>query len=328
MSVGRADAGHRLDRVLAAALGGLSRSRIKALIAAGRVRLEAPEGGGATITEPAYRVKPGQRFVVVEPRPAPARPRPQAIALRVVYEDADIVVVDKPAGLVVHPAPGHRDATLVNALIAHCGASLSGIGGVLRPGIVHRLDKDASGLIVAAKNDAAHAALVRQFATRALSRTYQAVVWGVPAPAAGRIVGNIGRSPRNRKKMAVLAAGGRPAATRYRLTEAFAGVASLLALRLETGRTHQIRVHLAHTGHPVVGDPVYGRRRAGASPAARLAAAFPRQALHAHALVLCHPRRGETMRFSAPLPADMRALLDGLRAATHIEAETEESRPA
>ena len=306
MHAGSADAGARLDTLLAGRLGGLSRSRVKALILAGRL-----SAGGATIADPSYRVKRGQRFELSVPEAAPAAPRAQAIELAVVYEDADIIVLDKPAGMVVHPAPGNPDRTLVNALIAHCGASLSGIGGVLRPGIVHRLDKDTSGLLVAAKNDAAHAALSAQFATRTLVRGYRAVVIGTPVPASGEIAGNIGRSPANRKKMAVLRRGGRPALTRYRVLRPLGGVASLLECRLETGRTHQIRVHLAHIGHAVIGDPLYGGRR-GAGVPERLKGAlagFHRQALHAFVLELRHPTSGERHRFESDLPNDMKGLI-------------------
>lgn len=306
------DAGTRIDKFLAGALPDLSRARIKALIAAGRL-----VSGGETIADPSYRVKPGQRFDLSVPAATPAVPRGQAIALDVIYEDADLIVVDKPAGMVVHPAPGNPDRTLVNALIAHCGDSLSGIGGVQRPGIVHRLDKDTSGLIVAAKNDFTHAGLGAQFATRDLTRRYKAVVWGVPAPVAGMIEGNIGRSPRNRKKMAVVTRGGRPAITRYRILRTFGGVASLIECRLETGRTHQIRVHLAARGHPLIGDPLYGRGRrqrtfglAGSS--LKAVAGFRRQALHACSLVFRHPRSGDRLRFDIDLPADIKALIDSL----------------
>ncbi len=314
LSAGPEDAGRRLDQFLAAALPELSRSRLKSLIQAGRLT-----SGGATITEPSYRVKPGQAFALRVPAPRPATPKAQAIALDILYEDDDLVVIDKPAGLVVHPAPGNPDATLVNALIAHCGDSLSGIGGVQRPGIVHRLDKETSGLLVAAKNDAAHAGLARQFADRSLSRVYLALVWGVPRPREGEIAGNIGRHPTRRKQMAVLRRGGRPALTRYRVVEVFGDeAAAAVECRLATGRTHQIRVHLAWRGHGVIGDPVYGGRRrkggrGGGGVLAEAAAAMARQALHARALSFRHPRTGETMRFESPLPADMADLVAALR---------------
>ena len=309
-AVAASDAGMRLDRLLAAALPQYSRSRLKALIEEGRVT-----SAGATIAEPSYRVKPGQRFDLFVPEALPATPQAQAIALAVVYEDAELIVVDKPAGMVVHPAPGSADRTLVNALIAHCGASLSGIGGVRRPGIVHRLDKDTSGLIVAAKTDAAHAALSAQFAARDIERAYAALVWGVPRPAHGAIEGNIGRSTRNRKKMAVLRTGGRAAVTHYRTERRYGTAASLLECRLATGRTHQIRVHLAHFGHPVIGDPAYGgglspaRAKTAGPDAAEAVRRLGRQALHARTLGFRHPATGAPMRFSSPLPTDINELM-------------------
>ena len=317
---GPGDAGARLDKFLASALTGLSRTRIKALIEDGRLVASAPGGtGGATIADPSHGVKPGQSYALTVPAAVPAAPRGQAIELNIAYEDADLIVVDKPAGMVVHPAPGNRDSTLVNALIGHCGTGLSGIGGVQRPGIVHRLDKDTSGLIVVAKNDAAHAGLAAQFATRTLTRAYQAVVWGIPSPTAGDIVGNIGRSPANRKKMAVLRRGGRPAATRYRVRKALGGVASLIEARLMTGRTHQLRVHLSHLGYPVLGDPLYGRaprRRIAAlpEPVRRAITGFRRQALHAYLIEFRHPRSGEQRRLICELPNDMKDLIACLEA--------------
>ena len=310
-------AGERLDKALAAGLPGLSRSRVQALLEQGCVR-----ESGRTVTEPSLRVKLGQTFDVFIPEAEPAQPEAQDIPLDVVYEDEDVLVIDKPAGLVVHPAAGNPDNTLVNALLAHCGDSLSGIGGVKRPGIVHRLDKDTSGLMVVAKNDRAHHALTEQFSGRSLSRTYQALVWGVPSPKEGRIEGNIGRSTADRKKMAVVTGGGKHAATRYRVVKAFGTAMSLVECVLETGRTHQIRVHMAHIGHPVVGDPLYGKGRAGRAggkhasalpePPRSLFVGFPRQALHAVALSFVHPRKGESVRFQTGLPADMRHLIDTL----------------
>ncbi|RDD61951.1 RluA family pseudouridine synthase [Ferruginivarius sediminum] len=306
-------AGERIDRTLAAALPELSRSRLKALIEAGCLTSD-----GETIAEASYRVKAGQVFVLDVPPPAPARPQAQAMDLAVVYEDEAVIVVDKPAGLVVHPAPGNPDRTLVNALIAHCGDSLLGIGGERRPGIVHRLDKDTSGLLVAAKTETAHAELVRQFSAREIERVYKAVVWGVPAPTQGELSGNIGRSPHNRKKMAVLAHGGRPAVTRYKVERALAnGNAALVGCRLLTGRTHQIRVHLAEAGHPLIGDPLYGRahgkrlRQLGkrARDAVR---AFDRQALHAATLGFRHPVTGAPCRFESRLPTDLARLIEAL----------------
>jgi 23S rRNA pseudouridine1911/1915/1917 synthase len=320
-----ADAGLRLDKLLAQRLPALSRSRLKALIESGRV-----SSGGATIGDANRRVKPGEVFVVDVPPPEPAVPAGEAIALDIVYEDTQLIVVDKPAGLVVHPAPGHAGGTLVNALIAHCGESLSGIGGVKRPGIVHRLDKDTSGLIVAGKSDAAHRALSRQFAAHGrdgtMQRAYLAVVWGAPSPRIGRIEAPLGRKASNRTKIAVVREGeaGRPAATRYELVEVFKGasgkpVASLVRCTLETGRTHQVRVHMAHIGHPLLGDATYGASHTASArllgPAARDALqALGRQALHAAVLGFMHPATGRQMRFESPLPADIARLVEALRA--------------
>jgi 23S rRNA pseudouridine1911/1915/1917 synthase len=306
------DAGERLDRVLAARLGGLSRSRLKQLIEEGRV---ASESG--TIRDPSLRVKPGQVFAVAVPPAIDDTPRPQAIALDIRHEDEHLLVLEKPAGLVVHPAPGNPDGTLVNALLAHCGESLPGIGGVKRPGIVHRLDKDTSGLMVVAKSDLAHRKLSADFAARRIARAYWAVVWGLPFPRQGEIAGNIGRSPRDRKKMAVLRSGGREAVTRYTVLKPYGTVAALLECRLATGRTHQIRVHLAERGHPLIGDPVYGggatrRRRAGLPAAAEGAASFPRQALHAYLLGFDHPATGARLQFESIMPRDMRELASAL----------------
>ena len=307
--------GGRLDRVLAGALG-RSRTRVKRLIEDGSVSL----GGGAagTIEEPSHKVKPGQTFAVILPEPADPEPAGEAIALAVLHEDDDLIVIDKQAGLVVHPAPGNPDGTLVNALIAHCGASLSGIGGVRRPGIVHRLDKATSGLMVAAKNDSTHRALADQFKARSVARAYTALAWGGPARGAGEIAGNIGRNPRNRKKMAVLAHGGRPALTRWRVRRRFGEAACRLECRLATGRTHQIRVHLAARGWPVIGDASYGggltppRRRAAGPRGADAVAALGRHALHAHELGFRHPASGETLRFQSDLPNELRLLENAL----------------
>jgi len=305
VTVEDAEAGERLDRVLAARLAAYSRTRLKHLVESGQVMLE-----GATITDPSLRVKPGQSFIVAIPPPVDDRPTPQAMALAIVYEDEQVLVLDKPAGLVVHPAPGNLDRTLVNALLAHCGDSLAGIGGVKRPGIVHRLDKDTSGLLVIAKTDLAHQKLSADFAARRLTRAYLAVVRGVPNPGAGEIEARIGRSKTDRKKMAVLATGGKAALTRYRTLRRFGAAAALLECRLATGRTHQIRVHLAAKGHPLIGDPVYGRGRASSLPPA--ARDFGRQALHAERLGFTHPTRGEYLEFSTPLPSDMAALIASL----------------
>jgi 23S rRNA pseudouridine1911/1915/1917 synthase len=309
--------GERLDRALAAALGpsqaALSRTRVKGLIEAGAVHLE-PDF--QAVTDPSQRVRPGQTFAIIVPEARPLIVEGQQIPLDIVYEDADVIVVDKPAGMVVHPAPGNPDRTLVNALIAHCGASLKGIGGVLRPGIVHRLDKDTSGLMVAAKTDEAHQSLVAQFAARSVERVYAALVWGTPQPRRGEISGSIGRSRADRKKMAVVGSG-KPALTHYEVKRSFAGGAvSLLDCRLATGRTHQIRVHLTSIGHPLLGDPVYGRssgRRRALPPAAATAvASFGRQALDAYVLGFRHPSSGARLRFEKNIPTDIKVLVSTL----------------
>lgn len=295
----------RADKVLAEA-SGLSRARVQALIAEGRAAV-----AGSALASPSARLAAGSAFVIALPPPAPLAAIAQDIPLVVVHEDADLIVVDKPAGFVVHPAAGNADGTLVNALLHHCRGRLSGIGGVARPGIVHRIDKDTSGLLVVAKSDAAHEGLARQFADHSIARTYLAVTAGHPRPAAGTITARLGRSERDRKKMAVLAddaARGKHAVTHYRTLEALDG-AALVECRLETGRTHQVRVHLAHIGHPLLGDPVYGRTPAALKPVlARLG--FARQALHAASLGFVHPVTGEPLLFEAPLPADMRELID------------------
>jgi 23S rRNA pseudouridine1911/1915/1917 synthase len=307
--------GERLDRALAAQLPDLSRSRLKALIEEGRVRM-----AGETLSEASYRVKSGQNFAISLPEPRAAEPVAQAMDLAIIYEDEEVIVVDKPAGLVVHPAPGNPDSTLVNALLAHCGTSLTGIGGVARPGIVHRIDKDTSGLVVAAKTAAAHASLAKQFAAHTVERAYQAFVWGVPWPAEGAIEGNVGRSRADRKKMAVVEKAGKPALTRYRVEARYRDVAAKLECRLATGRTHQIRVHCAHRGHPLLGDPTYGRpdrRRQAAQdrPGFQAAlAALGRQALHAGLLGFVHPTRQSVLRFESPLPADLARLQGFLEA--------------
>ncbi|MEO3431533.1 RluA family pseudouridine synthase [Inquilinus sp. CAU 1745] len=300
----------RLDKILAAALPDLSRARLQGLIASGHVA-----GDGGTIDDASRRVKPGQRFIIVVPPAVAAEPEPQAMDLAVVYEDEAILVLDKPAGLVVHPAAGNPDRTLVNALLAHCGDSLSGIGGVARPGIVHRLDKDTSGLMVVAKNDSAHAGLSAQFADRTLSRSYLAVTRGVPSPRRGVIEGAIGRSGRDRKKMAVVSRNGKEATTFYEVREALGLSAALVACELATGRTHQIRVHLTSIGHPIVGDPTYGGGVRGDGPDKAVMRSFPRQALHAAHLKLVHPLTGEKMNFDSPMPADMTTLTSALRGA-------------
>ena len=297
----------RLDRYLADSLPEVSRSRIKALILSGHAAID-----GAAVTNPAKPLRQGQTVALGMPAATPAVPEPQAIPLVVVYEDEALVVVDKPAGLVVHPAPGNPDRTLVNALLAHCGETLSGIGGVRRPGIVHRLDKETSGLMVAAKTDTAHQALAAQFAAHSIARAYAAVAWGVPSPRQGSVSGNIGRDPRNRKRMTIVSKGGKPARTGYRVQCVLGdGLASLLRCRLETGRTHQIRVHMREIGCPLVGDPVYGRgRKTTPKGAPEAAIAFPRQALHAYFLGFTHPLSLRTLGFRSNFPNDIRRLLD------------------
>jgi 23S rRNA pseudouridine1911/1915/1917 synthase len=332
------EAGERLDRLLATHVAELSRSRLKALIEAGAVAVD-----GRTIRDPSHRVSSGAAIKLDVPPPDPAKPAPEAIALNVVYEDDDIIVINKPKNLVVHPAAGHWTGTLVNALISHCGTSLSGIGGERRPGIVHRLDKDTTGLMVVAKNDRAHRALVAQFADHGrrgepFERGYLAFVWGAPAGSRGVIERPIGRHPRARDRMAVRE-GGREAATHWQVLERYGEaarrvsgvgrperarssgkvgrsgepVASLLACRLETGRTHQIRVHLASVGHPIMGDSVYGagfRSKARLLPpqAQATLAALGRQALHAHILTIKHPSSGKILRFQSELPPDLARL--------------------
>jgi 23S rRNA pseudouridine1911/1915/1917 synthase len=302
-------AGARLDKWLAGALPEVSRSRLKALIEDGAVSL-----GSKIERDPARKVKAGEVIRVVIPAPAAAIPQAQAMNLAVVYEDDHLIVVDKPAGLVVHPAAGNLDRTLVNALLAHCGPSLAGIGGVRRPGIVHRIDKDTSGLLVVAKSDQAHAGLSAQFAAHDVERRYDAVVWGIPKPARDTITGAIGRSQRNRKKMAIVARGGRPAETSYTTVTRFGSVAAHLHCRLKTGRTHQIRVHLTSKGHPLVGDPVYGRGRT-ARGGGEVVRDFSRQALHASTLGFVHPVTGKKLSFESPLPEDMRRLIEALHRA-------------
>ena len=313
----------RLDRVLAARLEELSRSRLKALILAGSVAV-----GNAPVRDPAHHVAQGDMITIEVPEAVPAEPKGEDIALDIVYEDDDLIVINKPKGLVVHPAAGHESGTLVNALIAHCGASLSGIGGVRRPGIVHRLDKDTTGLMVVAKNDRAHQSLTAQFAdhgrTGPMQRGYMAFVWGVPNRQRGTVDAPIDRHPYAREKMAVRESG-REAITHWEIQEVYPGrdrkpVAALLACQLETGRTHQIRVHLSHIGHPLLGDAVYGshfKTKAGhLGPGGQAAlAALGRQALHAYLLALEHPRTGELLHWEAALPEDLLLLRSALEAA-------------
>jgi len=312
----------RLDRVLAVRLAELSRSRLKALILAGQVAVKS-----LPVRDPAYHVTSGDTITIDVPEAIAPEPKGEDIALDIVYEDDDIIVIDKPSGLVVHPAAGHETGTLVNALIAHCGTSLSGIGGVRRPGIVHRLDKDTTGLLVAAKNDRAHQSLTAQFAdhgrTGAMRRGYMAFAWDVPGRQRGIIDAPIDRHPYAREKMAVRDSG-REAITHWEIQEAFNGrdgkpVAALLACQLETGRTHQIRVHLAHIGHPLMGDSVYGphfkTKASHLGPNSQAALdSLRRQALHAYLLALEHPKTGEILHWERPLPEDLLLLQRSLRA--------------
>jgi 23S rRNA pseudouridine1911/1915/1917 synthase len=318
----------RLDRVLAVQAPALSRSRLKALILAGQILVTRGSSGPSPVRDPAYHVAAGDTITIDVPPAVAPEPQAESIPLDIIYEDDDIIVIDKPKGLVVHPAAGHETGTLVNALIAYCGASLSGIGGVKRPGIVHRLDKDTTGLMVAAKNDRAHASLSAQFAdhgrTGALRRGYMAFVWGVPNRPHGTVDAPIDRHPHAREKMAVRQSG-REAITHWEVMQTFNGrdgkpVATLLACQLETGRTHQIRVHLSHIGHPLMGDAVYGpgfKTKANAlGPLAQAALAdLGRQALHAYLLTLEHPGTGQILEWTGDLPPDLAALRNHLTAA-------------
>jgi len=320
-------AGQRLDQWLAGVAGpDLSRSRVQALIKAGAVTV-----AGTVAREAKQKLAGGEEVLVDMPAPTPAEPEGEDIALDILYEDDQVIVIDKPAGLVVHQGAGNWTGTLVNALIHHCGASLSGIGGVARPGIVHRLDKDTSGVMVAAKTDLAHRVLSEAFADHGhegeLERAYLAVVWGAPPRRAGTIDAHLGRSTRDRTKQAVVPEGrgdARHAITRYEVIESFGAkkpggpFASLVQCRLETGRTHQIRVHMAHIGHPLIGDRDYGggfRTKANRLPdeVRQVVDAFPRQALHAGLLAFAHPVSGEVMEFEASLPGDMQELVEALR---------------
>jgi 23S rRNA pseudouridine1911/1915/1917 synthase len=303
------EAGRRADRFLADAFGDLSRSRIKTLIEEGHVRRD-----DVRFTEPAEPVRAGQSFSITLPPPVAASPQPENIPLKILFEDDHLIVLDKPAGLVVHPAPGNQDGTLVNALLAHCGETLPGIGGERRPGIVHRLDKDTSGVMVVAKTETALASLSADFAARDIDRIYLALAWGLASPPAGEIEGAIGRDPRDRKRMAVVIRG-KPARTAYHTRQSWHAAVTLLECRLATGRTHQIRVHLAQRGNPIVGDPVYLRRIPAAARALPEALRqqlldFPRQALHAARLGFRHPHTGESLLFETQPPPDMQALLD------------------
>ncbi len=310
--------GQRLDRFLAGELPDFSRSRLKVLIEDGCVLRRDGESEEA-VHDPSRSVRAGQCYAVQAPPTVPAAPLAQSIPLDIVYEDDDVIVIDKPAGMVVHPAPGSPDGTLVNALLGHAratgGGGLSGIGGVERPGIVHRLDKGTSGLMVVAKNDASHRCLSELFAERSIERAYHALVWGVPRPSQGEIRGNIGRSPVNRKKMAVVTKGGKEALTRFKVVRRFASHAALVECRLATGRTHQIRVHMASIGHPVVGDPLYGgggkaRRRGLGEEAMAMLARVDHQILHAYLLGFRATEDGDMISFKSKLPQYFKDLIE------------------
>lgn len=298
--------GWRLDRALAAAVPTLSRERLKALISTGGVA-----GPAGLVRDPAVKALAGD-YLVTLPEPKPAHNEAQDIALEIVHEDEHLLVVDKPAGMVVHPAAGNPDGTLVNALLHHCAGRLSGIGGVARPGIVHRIDKDTSGLLVVAKTDVAHEGLATQFARHSIDRRYLSITAGIPVPAAGTIDAPLARSSANRKKIAIVGEGrGKRAVTHYRIVEPLKG-AALVQCRLETGRTHQVRVHMASIGHPLLGDPVYGRARNEEREVLKRLN-FHRQALHAAELGFVHPVTKENLSFKSALPSDIQELFGALR---------------
>lgn len=298
----------RLDRLISNHYSDFSRTRIQDLIRQGYIKVDGKEVSASD------KVKEGVRIDLILPQAEEAIPQPQHIPLDILYEDQDLIVLNKAAGMVVHPAPGSVDQTLVNALLSHCGDSLSGIEGIKRPGIVHRLDKGTSGLLVVAKNDVAHSGLSGQFSSRSLSRTYQALIWGVPNSFTGTITGNIGRSPRHRQKMALLSSGGKEAMTHYKILKTFGSIASLVECRLETGRTHQIRVHLTSIGHPLIGDPLYGSAPHKAPLALRKAlmglTQNLRPLLHAWRIEFVHPRTQEKLSFSVILPDDFLKAID------------------
>lgn len=302
-------AGQRLDRFLNSEISSLSRTRIKALIESGCATID-----GTTIEDPNFRVKSDTELVLKIPKPIEDQPEPQSIALDIQYEDDELVVLNKPAGLVVHPGAGNPDKTLVNALLAHCGESLRGIGGVKRPGIVHRIDKDTSGLMIVAKTDIAHQNISAQFSSHTIKRRYDALIWGVPSPLTDTICGAIGRSSRNRKKMAVVERGGKDATTHYRVIASYGMLACHVSCELETGRTHQIRVHMTHLGHGLIGDQLYGRgtRRGVPDLVSSAVREFKRQALHAATLGFSHPTTNEFLRFEIPPPEDFEVLKGAL----------------
>ena len=323
-------AGERLDRFLAAGLKApspLSRTRLKALILDGAVT-----ENGAAVIDPSRSVRAEAEYALLLPPVREATPQAEDIPLDIMFEDDHIIVLNKPSGMVVHPGPGQPDGTLVNALIAHCGDSLTGIGGVMRPGIVHRLDKDTTGVMMAAKSDAAHQKLTEMFAAHDLERHYLAITWGMPPETEGRIEAALGRSTRDRKKQAVVP-NGRYAATNWTVIRRLPPFASIVECRLETGRTHQIRVHMAHLGHGVIGDPMYGKpMRSGQMPdaVARDCLAeirgFRRQALHAASLGFAHPVTGEALHFETPMPDDMAGLVAAVKAGIARRATAPKNR--
>lgn len=313
VEVSEKDVGERLDRFLAVNLGGLSRNRVKPLIKDGLTLLN-----GEVITDPSRRIRLGDIYQITVPEAVEPDPIAEDIPLDIVFEDEHLIVIDKPARMVVHPAAGNWTGTLVNALLFHCGDSLSGIGGVKRPGIVHRIDKGTSGLMVVAKTDAAHQGLAALFEKHDIERTYKAIVWGRVYPPSGKIDKNIGRDPHNRKRMAVVEGGGKTAQTHYQLEENFEDIACLVRCNLETGRTHQIRVHMAHIGYPLVGDPVYtrpkhSRTKTLAESRQNAIREFPRQALHAQSLGFVHPITDKPLNFEAQFPRDIEKLLAAFR---------------
>ncbi|MCB9990835.1 MAG: RluA family pseudouridine synthase [Rhodospirillales bacterium] len=317
-AIGPADHGARLDKALAVHCEGLSRSRLKALILDGAVMLD-----DVPCTDPSIKVKDGMTVTVAVPPPVADEPEPENIPLDIVFEDECMLVINKQAGLVVHPGAGNWQGTMVNALLYHCGDSLSGIGGVRRPGIVHRLDKDTSGLMVVAKTDEAHQALSAQLSDRTLGRYYTALVWGVPSPPKGSIDQPIGRHPSSRLKMAVTSKNSREARTHYTVQDSYGGAASMTECKLDSGRTHQVRVHMAYLRHPLIGDPLYGLQRTAAAALLRKSGtgedvaeqllSFPRQALHAWKIGFVHPRTQEAMMFESCLPDDMAEILNHLK---------------
>jgi 23S rRNA pseudouridine1911/1915/1917 synthase len=313
VEVSEASVGERLDRFLTDALDTLSRNRILPLIKSGMVLRD-----GKAVTDAARRVRAGEIYHLTIPAATEPDPEPEDIPLNVVFEDEHLIVINKPAPMVVHPAAGNWTGTLVNALLFHCGDSLSGIGGIKRPGIVHRIDKETSGLMVVAKTDAAHQGLARLFETHNIERMYKAVAWGRLYPTSGDIDKNIGRDPHNRKRMTALASGGKTAFTHYELEENYNDIACLLQCRLKTGRTHQIRVHMAHIGHPLVGDPVYTRSKPSRTKSLsetrqNIIKNFQRQALHAQTLGFVHPVTDKPLKFEVDLPSDMKSLIAALK---------------